>query len=80
MGGLDGNEHVPLFSKEILDKVQTVTMVSYSIGVGFTESFTECLYGLAEIGSGFQGNSLPSSTDLFLEQVTFGLAKTGFDK
>ena len=44
------------------------------------ESFTAFCYGLAEIGSGLQGNSLPSSTDLFLEQITFGLAKTGFDK
>ena len=46
----------------------------------FQEGAAAFCYGIAEIGSGFQGRSIPPSTDLLIEQVTFGLAETGFDK
>ncbi|MBQ8679841.1 MAG: hypothetical protein IJ530_08750 [Treponema sp.] len=48
--------------------------------VTFPEGLVNFCYGIAELGTGLQGGSLPPSTDLFLEQVTFGLAETGFDK
>lgn len=46
----------------------------------FQESLTTFCYGMAEIWEGFQGRSLPSSTDLLIEKWTFGLAETEFDK
>ena len=48
--------------------------------LAFQEGAAAFCYGIAEIGSGFQGRSIPPSTDLLIEQVTFGLAETGFDK
>jgi hypothetical protein len=49
-------------------------------GVAFVESATVFLYGIAEIGTAFQGTDLPPSTDLLIEQATMGMAETGFDK
>ena len=43
------------------------------------EGMTAFCYGLAEVGTGFQGKRIPGSTAFTEEQVTFGLAKSDFD-
>ena len=44
------------------------------------EGITLFCYGMAEFGSGLQGNRIPNSLNLTIEQCTFGLAETDFDR
>ena len=43
-------------------------------------SMNKFCYGMAEFGSGFQGKRIPNSLDLTVEQYSYGLAETDFDR
>ena len=45
-----------------------------------SEGITLFCYGMAEFGSGFQGKRVPNSLDLTVEQYSYGLAETDFDR
>ena len=44
------------------------------------EGITLFCYGMAEFGIGLQGKRIPNSLNLTIEQCTFGLAETDFDR